>query len=133
MWIRIEILAAAAILLVLLVGTAISSIISAARRKRTFAREIAARIQCDRDEWAAFPRVQSLLDTYVDIVALTGPGSSTAKKFRFNVVVDPLLGEEGKAALHIFNRTADMIDETWRTVHGQQGKQKQQLEEFPKA
>ena len=117
MWIRMEILAAALLLLGILVLVAITSIVSASRRKKIFAREVASKISEARDEWAAFPRVQSLLDTYIGIVALAGPGSQTATKFRFAAQGDPLLGGEEKAALHIFNRMSDMIDETWRQSH----------------
>ena len=118
MWIRIEILAACGILLGVLVLTAICSIISSSRRKQSFARAIAERFNSDRDTWSSFPRVQSLLDSYLKVVALAGPGSPAAKSLRFNAQGDPLLGEEEKAALLIFNRMADIIDETWCSVHG---------------
>lgn len=122
MWIRLEILGAAGILLIILVSVAVFSIITSSRRKKMFAREIAARFEADRDTWGSFPRVQSLLDTYVELVAATGPGSEAVKRFRFNAESDPLLGAEESAALHIFNRMADIIDETWRLVHKKDGR-----------
>ena len=106
-------------ILILAELVAISSIISSSRRKRTFVREIAERIEQDRHEWAAFPRVESLLNTYIEIVSLAGPNSRAAKEFRFSAEDDPLLGDEQNAALHIFNRTADIIDRTWCSTHKQ--------------
>ena len=73
--------------------------------------------EADRDRWAAFPRVQSLLDTYIEIVTKLGPDSNAAKKFRFNTDNDPLLSTEQNAALTIFQRMADRIDETYVKLH----------------
>ncbi len=73
--------------------------------------------EADRDRWAAFPRIQSLLDTYIEIVTKLGPDSEAAKKFRFNTENDPLISKDQNAALTIFTRTADLIDETYNKMH----------------
>jgi hypothetical protein len=113
MWIRMEILSVAIVVLVILVIMAIWEVISSSRRKKMFAEAVDKMIERDREQWAAFPRVQGLLDTYISIIAANGPDSTVAKKFRFAAESDPLLGAEEQAATHIFNRMANIIDTTW--------------------
>ena len=103
------------IILTLAVCYLVAALFSGGKQRR-LKKEIKQAQNTDREQWAAFPRVQSLLSSYIDIVTKLGPGSEAAEKFRFNAEGDPLLNDEKQAALLIFRRQADLIDETYRKL-----------------